>query len=417
MLILSLFLTLMASSSEGAQSRGQVDELHKIILTHLPEHPDSARLLTTQALHASEQLNYAFGKANSYFLQSHLYLLDEKLGESFTLNLQALKLLQELDSKQAIILQLKLYQNTGEILRRHYKYDEAIQYYDMGLDVAQKSHLNHRFIDLLYNKGFALMEKGMLDEAKVTLLETLALSKEIGYEWVELNSLNLLGLIHQQLEFFDIARSYFKNMQGHQFDQEDIHDYRGLAYLNIGDTYLKENRFEDAEFAYQNALIENHLFGSTVELFYTQIQLIKLYAETENHAGALEVGKEAVEGYSQVPLSPENYKVFDVLTQVCFAQQDYETARLYYNRYLEENEKFLASQQEILQQSNQFKMDSLTDSFFQDLEKKEKLARLNYMIWFLLASIFIAAVGLHIRKIRFRKGLERELRQLLYDPT
>lgn len=404
---------LLLASLLPLDSRQEIDDAKYIIYDHLDnDRLDSAHWVVDQVIAQSESMDYNYGHAKSIFIKSYLHRINNELGESFVLNLEALRLLHDSDDPRTPKTVADIYISTGGILNRHYQYDQAIQYYDEGVAIAFQHDLNIRLTELTYLKAVATMNKEHYAEAFATFEESLRLSLEHYEEWTTLNSLNYLGVIAQKMGKLDLAREYFHQIIDFQFQEENKHEYLGFAYHNLAETYAKSGDLALAEKYYDMALEQNYLFGDAIYLFETQVQIAELFYDQEAYGAAMEIAEASLESYPHTIQAPESYRVFDLLTNISFATGDVLHAREYHEKFVSENNRFLNDQQEILEMSEQYKMELLTASYFKEIEKQEQMAQLNKVIYLLILIGLFSAMIVQIRKYMLKRSLERAVREV-----
>lgn len=411
-----MFITsvlLLLASFMPLQNREDIDQARFTAYDYLDQDQfDSAVLMMDHAITESERLHYSYGTAKSIFVKSYLYRVDNQLGKSFELNLKALKILELSDDERTPETLAQIYSNTGEILINHFMYEEAVKYFDKGLEISYKHDLMEQVEILSYNRGFALKRAQAYELASKDFEVSLKISEEIDDEWVFLNSHNMLGKVAVEFQRYEKARQHFEKIINHTFKQESDNEYLGMAYENIGKTFYLEKRIDDARSAYQKALSHDSSLNDSTQLFNTQLALVELHLSINNLDQAWHYGNLAIESYSHTILSPDNYRLFDLLTSIAFERNEFELAQSFYNKYVEENEAFIQAQKETLELSEQYKMEMLTANFFKDIEKQEQLAQLNQIIYLLLGLGLISFVFFRAKKYLLKRSLEQAFREV-----
>lgn len=411
-----MFITsflLILSSILPLGDREEIDQARLIAYDYLDnDHYDSAHWVMDLAIDASKRRGYDYGRAKSIFVKSYLYRVNNKLGESFELNLKALKILENCNDPRTPNTLAQLYGNTGEILIRHFKYREAIKYFEKGLEISINNQLDNRTQNLLYNRGFAYKKDLEFDKAKQDFESSLKIARNIGDEWMIVNSQNMLGEVAIDFQKFTVARGHFQILLNHSYSEESENKYKGLAYANIGRTFYLEDKIQLAQDAYSKSLFHNDLIDDPSQLFQAQLALVELNLSVNNLKQAEYYGNQADSNYDEILLTPDNYRLFNLLTSVAFAQNNYDKAENYHQKYVEENEAFIQSQKETLELSEQYKMELLTASFFKDIEKQEQMAQLNQIIYLLIGLGLLSLVFVRAKKYLLKKSLEQAFREV-----
>ncbi|MDW3195894.1 MAG: hypothetical protein R8G66_26200 [Cytophagales bacterium] len=411
MIITSVLLLL--ASIMPFNSKQDIDEAKYTIYDHLDAgNIDSAHFYVDRAISFSKSIDYNFGEAKSIFIKSYLHRVNNELGESFVLNLEALRLLTESSDKRTPKTLVDIYLNTGEILIRHYQYDEAIRYFDQGLVIALEHNLKVRTHELTYSKGEAMMRKEAYPVAFDLFKQSFEMSLETKDEWTILNSLNYMGVTAIEMEDYALARYYFKQIEEFSFEVESKTKFLGFAYHNIGESYFREGDNSLAERYFKLALGENQQLSDSVRIFENQLRIAQLMFESSRLNTAKELATISLKCYNQLVLLPENYQVYDLLTQISFALNDSKQASFYHRKYVDENEAFLFAQKETLKLSQQHKMDLLTASFFKDMEKQEQMAQLNQIIYLLLGLGLLSFIFVRAKKYLLKRSLEQAFREV-----
>lgn len=411
-----MFITsalLLLASILPMQNREDVDQARFAAYDYLDQDQlDSAIMVMDEAILDAKKINYDYGTAKSIFVQSYLYRIDNQLGKSFELNLKALKILESTDDERTPTTLAQVYGNTGEILINHFKYQEAIKYFDQGLQIAIKYSLDERTQNLLYNRGYAYRKAKELERAISDFERSLKMAEKLGDEWMILNSHNMLGKVALDYQEFEQARKHFQEVINYPFEEEPTDEYKGMTYANIGKSYLLEGKISQARTAFTNAISHNNNIDDHTQLFETQLALVELNLSINDMGQAWHYGTQAVKSYEHTILSPDNYRLFNLLTSIAFEQNQFTQAQDFYHKYVEENEAFIQAQKETLELSEQYKMELLTASFFKDIEKQEQMAQLNSIIYLLLGLGLLSLIFVRAKKYLLKKSLEQAFREV-----
>lgn len=406
-----MFITsvlLLLASFLPLQNRDDIDQARFTAYDYLDQGQlDSAMVVMNLAIKEAQRVNYKFGEAKSLFVMSYLHRMDNQLGKSFELNLKALKILELSNDPRTPETLTQVYSNTGEILINHFKYQEAVKYFDKGLQVSSENQLEERTQNLLYNRAYAFRKAKEYFKAKTDFEQCREIAIKIGDEWMILNSLNMLGKVALDFKEYEQARMYFQKVIDFEFEEESDDEYKGMVLGNIGKSYFEEGKIEQAKTAYLTAIEHNSLLEDHSQLFETQLALVELNLSANNLEQAWHFGNLAINSYEHTLLSPDNYRLFNLLNDIAFERKEYLAAQNFHRRYVEENEAFLKAQRETIQLSEQYKMELLTASFFKDIEKQEQMAQLNHIIYLLLGLGLISFVFVRAKKYLLKKSIEQ----------
>ncbi|MEL7145337.1 MAG: tetratricopeptide repeat protein [Bacteroidota bacterium] len=370
---------------------------------------------TDSAIHMARTIGYEYGEA--YALYQKGYVQDEmnEAGKAFLSNLSALRLLEGRDSEKIAKLKIGLCINTGLILRQHFKYNEAIQYFNQGITIAEAYDLDNQTAELLYKIGNAYRKQGNFELAAQYLVKCHNLSVDFEDDYLPVNSLNYLGVIYHENQDYEKARGYLQQILDFEFRMIDKNRYHGIALHNIADTYLAEGQKKVAEQFYLRALEEKAVNNVDKELFVSELALFDLYMEQQHWDKAFALGEKCKTHYQNLRKAPAFYQLFSSLRKLEYARENFEQSTYYANRYESENQLFLNQQQKLIQIRDQFKMDILTASYFSELERERRISNLTDSIYFIMLFIFIGFTLWKIRQLYNKRRLERELRTAIYD--
>lgn len=394
-----LYITLMLTVISGsyASEKETILEIHNNCYSLLDTNLDSAILLANKAEGLSEQEEEYFLQAQSLFIKAYALRMKDDQGKAFIANLKALDILENLSDEKSINLSLNLLINTGDILINHYAYPEAVQYLNEGILLAEQHNIQNKLLLLLYNKGMALRYSGRYDEALIIFNQTLTLANELNDGLRILRSLNQKGLTLKDLKKYDDARATHMKMLEFKFSDEPINKYKGQAWHNIGLSYVEEGKPEKAILPYLEAISHKEQDNNPSELFITYLDLSETYLKIGDLEEAKRYAQTCAPLYEQIPLSPDNYKFFNLMSEIAHQRNDSEGVRTYAQKYFDENEKFLEQQREILEVKDRYKMEVLTAGFFSELEANKNMSLMERVLWLLACGfmVFILASRLY----------------------
>ena len=389
-------------SGSYASEKETIIEFHNKCYALLDTNLDSAILLANKAELLAKHEEDSYLQAQSLFIKAYAYRMKDDQGKSFISNLKALDLVTNLTSEKEIKLHLELLINTSEILMNHFAYLEAIQYLEKGIELAKQYNIQNRLLLLLYNKGISLKSNGNLEEALDTFNETLTLAYELNDELRILRSLNQKGLTLKDLKSYKSARTTYHEMINFQHSEKYENKYKGQAWHNIAGTYVGENDFERAKNAYLNALSYKMKRNKSEELFITYQDLAETLLKMNQIEEANHYAQLCLPLYSESSLDPDNYKFFNLMSEIAHQRNDSEGVRKYAKLYFEENEKFLNQQREILEVKDRYKMEVLTAGFFSELHADQNISILEKVLWsiaiFFTTILFLTRAYSYIRK-------------------
>ncbi|MFY0599661.1 MAG: hypothetical protein JXR03_08310 [Cyclobacteriaceae bacterium] len=407
-LIASLFLPIYAFSSV----KDDIEKKHEYIYTLLHSNPDLAFDLSVETEELAGSKNLPFLQANSIYIQA--WILKAKrleLGKSFQLYLKALEIIRPIyrESEKSTNLYLDLLVNTANILTEYSTYEEAKRYYDLAIETSKDTSLNK---DLAWNYWMkSRLQKNLHNyEGSLSTIElALNYAKLSKDERMIMDATNEKGIYLKDLQRFDEARNLFYSIVSHTFVDSDEAHFKGMAWHNIAHSYYLENEYEKAEEAYAQAEKYKINHSDASQRFITWTNMSELYLRMNNLKSANEYGLKALDLYKEIQLLPVNYQVYELMSTIAYKQGYYEKSRDYTEKFIEENDKFLALQHEIQQNKGQYKMELLVASFFLEVnaEKNESIySKLVAIISSVFSIILLAGI---FSQYRIRRSISKSI--------
>ena len=395
-------------------SRDQIDQYNQETVDLLDD-LDSCLARVDYAIERAETIGYEYGQGYALYLKGYIHRMQDDLGKAFLANLKGLNILAGNDDERAPETLVRLYLNTGEILEKHFKYEEAAQYYSEGLIIARRENLVNWIIDLHYNTGYAYFLKGELDKAADLIHKAYELAQTEEDEHTIVNALNLMGLIFKDNKMYDTATLFFNKMLTHAYEDLDADKYKGRAYHNLANTYAQAGDTTKAIASFYKALEHKQRRNITTEIFITANDLAELFFKKGDLFLAREMIQRCIENYEEMRLDPDHYKVFDLARKINSALGEQTLVNHYASRYFDENDAFIKQQEELIEIRDQFKMDVLTAGFFIEMERNKRIAQLNKAIlWISLLALIVIAY-LRIKHIRMKRLVGKAVGELVRE--
>ena len=391
-----------------ADTQPEIKMLHDSAYTLLISDSNAAMLLGKKTEKMSKKEGLIWEEANSLFIQAWLHEDKHESGKAFILYLKAIEILRPVSKgeREADLISVLL-SNIGHLLTEHRAMLQAHQFLDEGIKITSQHELPSRLSDLYLNKAraFRLAQKASLAYENTIL--ALDFAKKSGKKEFILGCLNFKGLAEIDLKLLSESIETFQSII-ELASNSHIHK-SGRAWHNIGFAHMEKGDYRLAEISYRKALKieENSLRKS--DKYITLLDLCEMFNKIGSAENALEFGLEAQEIYHLVEVKPENYILFDFLSQVYFEKGKFDLSRKYAKRYIEENKKFLEVQESLMQTKNQYQMELLTAGFFtqQNANRKESLyLTLLSVVTSIFTLILIAGIT---RQYYKRRAIKRSL--------
>lgn len=366
----------------------EVKKIHAEIRTYFNSNQDSAILLATHAVELSNKLGDNFGEAVSLALLAKAFDLQGNTNLSVSNFFDALKKFKALDGTKSQTIQANLYLSIGKVYQEHHRLNEAIEFYDKGLQNALKSANQNVFVKLLHNKAVVTRMTGDLLAAKKMLIQKSNHIQE-GDKVELLYTYNQLGLIYSDLQFHDTANTYYDSIITIT-GKKNISKHLGWAYHNKALNFLKQKQYDSAWQNFQMALVKKERLNDPKDLLNTYQDIAELALIQGNHKLALSYAEKATSLLTSAPKTPEYYDQYQLLSR-CIRVFDPLKALAYADLHDQENATFIALQNELIALGEGYKMDLITTNYFNDQRQLQQKIRLYWtvscgLIFFLVAG-------------------------------
>jgi len=168
----------------------------------------------------------------------------------------------------------------------------SIEYLDKALDVIDTTHNTMQLARLYRAKGGILIYLGNYKEANTTILKALRVAKELNLAEEVLPVYSNLGVIHEELNQFDIALDYylkalseFNNIK--DVDRSSIQSRLGALYDNLGSVYMKLHDYNSAEVYFKKVLELTDKSGELVLKIFGLRNLGDVYMANQDFRNAI----------------------------------------------------------------------------------------------------------------------------------
>lgn len=397
-----------------AYANDELAEIHDRVFSLLYTDPDEAYRLAIQAESMAHEDHLYAEEANYLFVQAFLndtHYLEQ--GKAFILYLKALEVVKPhyQESEKSLLVYRGLLMNTGNILKDHYAYDQAMEYYDNAIKLYSPTEPDASLVRIYHNRADLFGEMENWEEAIKSIDEAIYYAGEIKDEKMILSTLNFKGLLQVDMGQFEAARGTFNEILNLDFIDKHVIQI-GVEWHNIGHSYADEKRYKEAIEGYKQAekyKIEN--LRPEAEIFITWTDLCEMHKIIGDFKTAMQYGLKAEQQYEHLMLHPENYRIFEYLSHIAFELGDYRTSKKYTDKYMEENAKFIEIQRNIQKVKDQYKMEVLAAGFFVELNSS-KNDSIYTIILTIVSSIFTIILlaglgGQYFVRRSIRKSIQR----------
>ncbi len=392
-----------------------IDKLHGQVYELLDTDLDSAMSVSEKTLQYSKDNDYIWGEGNSLFLKGYIFEQRNELGKSMIQYLKAVSVLEKLDTYKAINTRIKLIHNCGVILKDHYWYEEALEYFDKGIELANTHTLDKRLLEIYYNRSDAYRLQGSFDLAVQDAKACLNIAKKQQHSLFIARCWNILGVAYMEFGDQEKARGYYRKIIDSNIEKVATTRNKGRAFHNLGMTYYLDSNYIEAEKYYLKAQAEKEKRNRSRELFITYTDLAGVYQITGDFDRSLSIGKKAEGYYDDVLLLEKNYRLFHILGEVSHSLGMTSEGVAHTRRYVGENQKFLEKQKRILHEKDRFKMELVLAGYNQELNSNEKISNLSTWIISILIAIGVVLLFIRLKKLWLKRVLTSELKDTMND--
>ena len=159
-----------------------------------------------------------------------------------------------LNDEKSNSLKLRMYTNASIILQNKLKFNEAINFYKKALNLAENLSDLYLIEELNYKLGMCYYKLGSLVVSREYFQQSYIGALEIGDTIGIINNLNYFGLISKRKEMYDSARLSFRSILEIPIKRNKKVRYWGMAYHNIGASFVNEENLDSARKYYKKAI-------------------------------------------------------------------------------------------------------------------------------------------------------------------
>lgn len=237
---------------------------------------------------------------------------------------QALELAESLTFESGMALANK---NVG---LGHYfqgEYVEALKYWEASLALYEITGNQRGIANLVGNLGSVYYTQGENVKAIEYTLRALRIAEKQGdRKRLSTLLLNIGNIYSEQPSTLDTARSYYLRALkiGEEIEYIDI---LGLGYLNLGELYFRQSKYDSAQYNFEKALT---LVSSPGEIATCLSSIGKIYAERGEYQTAVKYNLDALEIARKENVPLETSKILLVLASAYEGQEMHRQAINYY---------------------------------------------------------------------------------------
>ena len=319
---------------------------------------------------------------------------------------------------------IEIYNGLGNIYDTRQMKDEALKYYLKGLRIAEKTDKKYLHAMLLNNIGLIKLENEQTSEAEKDFVQGLKIIQGLNEDRLSLNLNNNLGLVTKKLKKYSKSINYYHNTLLHA-KELGFPLGRGVAYLNLSDSYLSNKEFSNATKYVDSALqiLINfkqwdyvgtaYLIKATIFKDIKQNQQAKQYIDSVFSLNKV----------NPIPNSVMN--AHDLLGEIFESEGNFKLAYFHSNRYHHMNDSIskIANKDQFAQLQVIYGKEK-TETALEDEKNKNtilskenelKKTRIRAII---LITIFVLLIGIglvYIRYVRLSKKQQHDFTQKLIE--
>lgn len=406
--VLSPLLTLIIGNTQSTEER--VERLFEQAYELLDSNPDSSYYYAETAFAIADRNNLEWHQAKARFIKGYICKQKGQFSKAIILYLESIDILENLDDQKSKEDHVKILVNCGNILKNHYKFEDAHQFYDRALKLAEQISFKEQILKVHFNKSMAYGMEERYDLSVEQALICHDLSVKFDDERMRIKTWNRLGSIHYGNKRFQEAEKYFSSIIDYHFNMTDGILHKARAYHNLANVYLEDNAFELAKSNYSNAIALYEQKNYVKGLFAGYRDMTSLFLKSDHLNDAVSTGEKAMQLYDKMPLELRNYQLYKSLSDLYHRLDNHDLSKLYIDKYHMENKEFIENRDFIAQQSDKFKLEVVLAGYKDQIKARKQVASLtNWLIVVLVIAMIILGLG-YWRWKWIKSQLEIELR-------
>jgi tetratricopeptide (TPR) repeat protein len=276
----------------AAGDTGKVNALNMLAAKFMYQDPDTALLLSTQALVLAEKIKFVAGIGKSNHRLGVFHYLQGDYRSALDHYLKAIAAWDELEKTVPLsqlsyirTLQSKTTGNIGLVYRNQYNYPKALDYYFKAEKIYEDLGMKYDISANLGNIGVVYEMQKDYSRALDYYFKAIAIGKEIGDKNQVANMLGDIGITYEDQGMHQQALDYYT--QSLKLYEENKNK-SGMArqLISIGVVYEMQKHYAEALDYYKKALNENEALGNKNSITTILGNMGSLYAKTKKYPEA-----------------------------------------------------------------------------------------------------------------------------------
>jgi len=325
----------------SAPDTNKIRALNELAMNLYKTNPDTAVILSSQALDLSENKNWTKGKATSIhqlgvfaFMQSKQTLAIENYFKALDIwDSKTLWLNQNTSITEIKTGKSKTLGNLGVLYTDQGNFVKALEFLLKALKISEELNDKKSIASKLTNIGNLYASHGDHTKALEVFLRGLKLNIEMNNEKKIGSSYNNIGSIYYALKKYDKAYEYFINSYK---INEKINNHLGLAHdlTNLGTLYSDQNKYPESMDNYMRALKIEEEKGNDYGISIIKGNIGRCYLKQKKYKEAEPFLLEAVD----ISLKVKNIVIlkdhYDNLYQLYSGKREFEKSLKIYNKFI-----------------------------------------------------------------------------------
>ena len=326
--------------------------------------PDTAVILSQQALYLSNEIKYVEGQSRSLGALANAFVKLGKYPRAMELYIQKLKLEEKRNTPRNLVSVLM---NLGVVHVLQDEYEEALRYYSRADSVIRLHHVSDMEYFILLN----------------------------------------LGDVYNRLNKSDSAYKYFSNSLDQAHSMQDI-DLIGTSMTGLGHSYLKLGNYKQSQVSYESAIINLREANDDEILCEASLGLANLYKQLGKNDSAVHYANLSLEVARKGGFLSHQLEAAEFLTSHYKANKNIDSAFIYVNRVQELNDsinsKTRIREAQILSTNEQLRQLEIEEN--KKIAAKERRQQLQLLFigifipGFFLVTLLLSRIKIHVRIIK-----------------
>ncbi|MFO7655524.1 MAG: tetratricopeptide repeat protein [Bacteroidales bacterium] len=291
------------------QDTTRVRLLNELSWFYFLHKPDTALILSQQALALSSQIDFVEGEASSLDKIGSVFTYTGNYSKALEFHLEALKIAESVNDEKIMSSALA---NIGNDYSSMENYRQAAEYYLKGLAIARRINYDRGILVCLGNLGNAYEKLDILDSARLYTIQFYDIAIQMKSNANTGVALSNLGYIHARMEQHAVARANF-HLSIPLFLQEDDYDGLAASYLGLAESFRDGGTADSALYYAKRSLLYGEKAGFTARIMHASNFLTDYYISIQKYDSAFVYQRAAIAAKDSL-FSQEKQREFQSLT-------------------------------------------------------------------------------------------------------